>query len=85
MCRSHNIGPLENGEIHAYRKNFFGKIIDQVNLSEIKSIDNTEIVKIKRCSCGQEFTVFDNRLNGYDSIEYDKFKTKQEYEFQQIK
>lgn len=83
--RSHNIGPLENGEIYAYRKNFFGKIIDQVNLSEIRSIDNTKIVKIKCCSCGREFTVFDNRLNGYDSIEYDKVKIKQEYKYQQVK
>lgn len=83
--RSHNIGPLEDGEIYAYRKNVFGKIVDKVNLKTIRSIDNTEVIKIKCCSCGHEFTIFDSKLNGYDSIENDEHSIKQEYEYQHVK
>ena len=82
---SWTIPPTVNGITYAYRKNIFGKIVEILDISEMFETDCTKIIKIKCCQCGKEYVIFDNRFNGYDSIDTTEDLKQKKYDFKQKK
>jgi len=58
----------ENNKLYLVRRNFFGKIVSKVECESMLAKKQRRIIKIKCEKCGQEYIIFDNYLNGYDSV-----------------
>lgn len=54
------------------RRNFWGRIVDKINVEEIKAKESVRIFKVKCKKCGKEWILFDSRKYGYDAIMNDR-------------
>ena len=85
LWRSFHMGPLKDGNLYYYRRNFLGIIVDKIRVSDILS-DTTSVVKIKCTECSEEYIAFDNRIHGYDASTEEKVPISYEHmEFKQRK
>lgn len=73
-----------DGKLYAIHRNFIGKIIDKIEYDKLPPINNLKILKSKCNSCGQEYTLFDNRLYGYDAKCHENLLIEDKVNYKQI-
>lgn len=57
-----------NGKVFMIRRNFFGKIIKKVEIDKLDIPVFKNYIRAKCNYCGEEFTLFDENIHGYDAI-----------------
>ncbi|MCM1260420.1 MAG: hypothetical protein NC182_05755 [Prevotella sp.] len=72
---------IDKERIVRYFKLNYGEFpLDQKEINQINPIDYTTIIKVKCSKCGKEHLLFDNRIHGCDSADFDLNK-RVNYEF----
>ena len=72
---------IDKERIVRYFKLMYGEFpLDIKEINQINPIDYTTIIKVKCSKCGKEYMLFDNRIHGCDSADFD-LNEMLDYEF----